>query len=92
VNTLMMNNKAENKDATKVVPIITLGSGGYVGAAQVIGDKAKVDQVESVIQIEGNFSGRKFRLKGLVPSDSVNPVKFHRVYGVGISAVIDIKI
>lgn len=92
VNTLMMNHGAENKDATKVVPILSLGKGGYVGAAQVIGKKVDVDRVEAVAQVEGDFSGRRFRVKGLIPIDTEKATSFHRVYNVGVSAVIDVKI
>lgn len=92
INTLMFKHGAGNDYATKVVPIITLGSGGYIGAAQVIGPEDLVNQTEAVIQIEGNFNGRQFRVKGLVPIDSKNPVNFSRVNGVGVSAIIDVSI
>lgn len=92
INTLMLKNNVENKDTTKVVPILSLGKGGYVGAAQVIGKEEDVAKVNAVAQIEGDFSGRKFRVKALVPIDSEKLSSFHRVYGVGISAVIDVKI
>ena len=92
INTLMLNNKVENKQETKVVPIISVGKGGRVGAAQVIGEKDDVAKVKAVAQLEGSFSGGKFRLKGLVPVESVNPTKLKRVYGVGLSALIDYKL
>ena len=77
--------------ATKVVPIITIGTGGYVGAAQVTGETALVDRTEAVLQLEGDFSGQ-FRIKALIPIDSKNPVNFSRVQGVGVSAMIDVRI
>jgi len=92
INTLMLNNKVENKQETKVVPIISVGQGGRVGAAQVIGEKADVDRVKAVAQIEGSFSGGKFRLKGLLPVESLDVTHLKRVYGVGLSALIDYKL
>ena len=91
INTLLLRNKAEVGYATKVVPILSLGSGGYIGAAQVMGPQEAVDQTQAVIQIEGDFNGN-FRVKALVPIDSKNPVNFTRVNGVGLSAVIDVKV
>ena len=92
INTLTAKNGAETEYSTKVVPIITLGSGGYVGAAQVIGTEDLIDQVHAVVQIEGNFNGSQFRVKALIPIDSKNPVNFSRVQGVGVSAIIDVRI
>lgn len=92
INTLMVKHGAESGYATKVVPIITFGSGGYVGAVQVTGPQELVDQTEAVIQIEGNFNGSQFRVKGLIPIDSKNPTNFSRVQGVGVSAIIDVRI
>lgn len=92
INTLTFKHGAGSDYATKVVPIVTLGSGGYIGAAQVIGSQDLVEQTQAVIQIEGNFNGSQFRVKALVPSNSKNPLKFSRVNGVGVSAVIDVSI
>ncbi|VBB09296.1 Hypothetical protein LUCI_4586 [Lucifera butyrica] len=92
VNTLTMNHNAGSDYATKVVPILSIGSGGYIGAAQVSGPQDQVDRVAAVFQIEGNFGGDQFRVKALVPSDSKNPLKLSRVQGVGVSAVIDVRI
>ncbi len=93
INTVLMNRKWENRQATKVVPIVSIGSGAYVGAAQVIGDEDEVKKVEAVAQIELNLPGRA-RAKALVPVDkvSLNVTELQRVYGVGISAVIDLKL
>jgi len=92
INTLTFQNGGGHDYATKVVPIITVGSGGYIGAAQVMGSQELVDQVEAVLQVEGNFNGKQFRAKVLIPIDSKNPTKFSRVQGVGLSALIDVKI
>lgn len=92
INTLTFKHGAGTDYATKVVPILTFGSGGYVGAAQVTGPEDLVDRTEAVVQIEGNFNGNQFRVKALIPIDSKNPVNFSRVQGVGVSAIIDVKI
>lgn len=100
INTLMLNNKAENKQKTKVVPILSVGvgivssnPGSYIGAAQVQGPVAAVNKVQAVAQIEGVFLDA-VRVKGLVPVDSLNPIpgNLHRVYGVGVTALIDFRI
>ncbi len=92
LNTAMQNEKVPMGTATKVVPIISLGSGGYVGAAQVTGTKSKVEIVEAVVQIEASFEGRLFRAKILVPVESESLDNINRVEGVGVSAVIDVKV
>ena len=91
INKLMREHGTSTDYATKIVPIITIGTGGYIGAAQVIGDPDLVDQTRAVLQIEGDFSGQ-FRIKALIPIDSINPTHFVRIQGVGVSAIIDIKI
>jgi len=93
INTALQNRKWENRQATKVVPIVSIGSGIYAGAAQVIGDEADVQRVEAVAQLELNLPG-KARAKVLIPVDKVsfNPAEMQRVYGVGVSAVIDLKL
>ena len=92
INTLTFKHGAGSDYATKVVPILSFGGGGYIGAAQVIGSQDLINQTQAVVQIEGNFNGSQFRVKALVPIDSKNPVNFSRVQGVGVSAVIDIRI
>lgn len=99
INTLMLNNQAQNRELTKVVPILSIGvgigtrGGAYVGAAQVQGPKAALDQVQAVAQIEGAFMSA-VRLRGLVPVDSLNPLpgNLHRVYGVGVTALVDFEL
>ncbi len=93
INAALLNRKWEHRKATKVVPIVSIGSGAYVGAAQVIGDEDKVKEVEAVAQIELDLPG-KARAKVLIPVDKVglNVTEMKRVYDVGVSAVIDIKL
>ena len=95
INTLMAQHNATPEFSTKVVPILTvgvLGNSGYVGAAQVMGPQKLVDRVQAVVQVESSFNGNMFRVKGLIPIDSKVPVNFSRVSGVGVSAMIDVRI
>ncbi|TWH47358.1 hypothetical protein [Sporomusa sp. KB1] len=92
INTLTFKHGAGSDYATKVVPIVSAGNKGYIGAAQVTGSQELVDQTEAVLQLEGNFNSSTFRVKALLPIDSTNPVNFSRVQGVGVSAIIDIRI
>ena len=95
INTLMAQHNATPEFATKVVPILTvgvLGNSGYIGAAQVMGPQKLVDRVQAVVQVESSFNGNMFRVKGLIPIDSKVPVNFSRVSGVGVSAMIDVRI
>ncbi|GBD00126.1 hypothetical protein HRbin17_02663 [bacterium HR17] len=93
INTALQNRKWENRQATKVVPIVSIGSGAYAGAAQVIGDESEVQRVEAVAQLELDLPGRA-RARVLIPVDKVgfNPSELQRVYGVGVSAVIDLRL
>src|SRR5688572_19909401 len=48
-------NKTNNvQESTRVVPILTVGKGSYVGAVQVTGPKSLVDQVKAVAQVEAD--------------------------------------
>lgn len=92
INSVMMKEGAGTNYATKVVPIVSIGNRGYIGAAQVIGDADQVEKVEAVGQLEISWNNKLFRIKGLIPMDSKNPTSFSRVQGVGISAVIDVRV
>ena len=82
---------AAARGATKVVPILSLGGGGYIGAAQVVGNPENVKQVKAVVQVEGKFGS--LRAKVLVPTttDKVTGTP-DRAKGVGVSAVVEFKI
>jgi hypothetical protein len=54
--------------ATKVVPILSIGSGSYLGAVQVTGPEAQLDKVKAVAQLEGKLQlVGGIRLRALVP-------------------------
>lgn len=92
INTITLNKGAEYKGFTKVVPIVSLGSGAHIGAAQVGGTtKADVDRTQAVAQLEGEWSS--IRARALIPIDSLNPIQqFRRVQGVGVTAIIDVEL
>lgn len=93
VNKLTANKNVGTQQATKVVPIISFGGGGYIGAAQVMGTKANVAKTKAVVQIEGNaLFGKNIRAKALIPVGSKTTSNIKRIYGVGISAIIDVRI
>ncbi|MDU7842273.1 MAG: hypothetical protein E7J70_06285 [Veillonella sp.] len=91
LNKLLKQNNLSTEYTTKVVPIISIGTKGYIGAAQVTGPASSIEEVKAVAQVEGSFNGM-VRVKGLVPVNSTNPVGASRVQGVGVSAIIDLKI
>ncbi len=95
INNLLVNKGVSVREKTKVVPILSLGLGqaSYIGAAQVSGPTSAVAKVKAVGQLEADF-GQVFRVKALVPLDSLNPITdgIRRVPGVGVTAVIDIRI
>lgn len=92
INTLTFNKGVKFNGYTKVVPIVTVGSGTRVGAAQVgATTQAALDKTKAVAQLEGNFN--RIRATALIPIDSENPIKqFRRVQGVGVTAIIDVKL
>lgn len=93
INTVTANKDLGTTEATAVVPILSLGGGSYVGAVQVIGAKENVEKTKAVVQIESNATfGKNLRIKALVPVGSRTTSNIKRIYGVGVSAMIDIRI
>ena len=98
INTLLQNKGAAVQAQTKVVPILSITIGisspgsAYVGAAQVSGPPTALQRVEAVAVIEADYQGA-FRIKALVPVDNLKPWEaFRRVPGVGVSAILDLRI
>jgi len=92
INTVTFNRGVGTDEETKVIPIVSVGSGTSIGAAQVAGPKAEVDKVKAVAELSVSFMGR-IGVRVLVPIDSTNPLeRFRRVQKVGVSAVIDYKL
>lgn len=93
INTVTFNRGVKSEAHTRVVPIVSVGTGTRIGAAQVSGPTSEgVEKTKAVAQLEVTFKDR-FRVEILVPIDSTNPLeRFRRVHGVGVSAVIDYKL
>lgn len=90
INSLTNKYGVGTTDATKVVPIITVGNGSRAGAAQVSGPQAKVEQCKAALLIEQTILG--VRAKVLLPVDSLDYKNVKRIQGVGVSASLDVKI
>lgn len=94
INSITGQRKASTTQATKVVPILSIGDGGYLGAVQVTGPAKLVKKVQAVAQLEGNFRAiGGVRLRALVPVSTKTPQRgISRIEGVGVSAIIDFKL
>lgn len=93
LNKVTANKNLSTDEATNVVPIISLGSGGYIGAVQVIGAKENVDKCKAVVQIDvRQVLGKNIQANVLVPVGSKTTSNIKRIYGVGVSAILDIRI
>jgi hypothetical protein len=92
INKLMNNNDVKTNASTKVVIIVSPIGNKHIGAAQVVGPKEAVDKVGAVAQLETSFMDKMFRIKAMVPIEGKDATKLKRVEGVGVSAVIDIKL
>ena len=92
INTITFNKGVKYDGFTKVVPILSIGSGTRIGAAQVgANTQSALDRTKAVAQLEGEF--KSIRAKALIPIDSENPIRqFKRVKGVGVTAIIDVKL
>ena len=96
VNTLTGNKADGLRETTKVVPIVTVGDGTYVGAAQVTGPRNKMDEVKAVARISGDAKiGNTLRATAFIPVGTLKPSdikSISRIKGVGLSAIIDYKL
>jgi len=92
INTATLNRGARFDGHTKVVPILSIGSGTRIGAAQIgANTEDAMERTQAVAQLEVHFQG--IRISILIPIDSLNPIQqFRRVQGVGVTAIIDVKI
>ncbi|WP_281678910.1 hypothetical protein [Synergistes jonesii] len=92
INTITFNKGVAYDGYTKVVPIVSIGDGARIGAAQVgATTQSAIDRTKAVAQLEGEFSS--LRATALIPIDSTNPIqRFRRVKGVGVTAIINVKL
>ncbi|MGH2361847.1 MAG: hypothetical protein ACRDGM_15070 [bacterium] len=98
INNLLLARDARTRQTTKVVPILSISIGintpgqATIGAAQVAGPQAAVARVQAVAAIDANYQN-VFHIRALIPVDSLEPWKrLKRVVGVGVSAIIDLRI
>jgi len=85
--------KVEAGYETKIVPVVTIGSKGYIGAAQVSGPKEQVEKCKAALTVEGKLASGAVRIQYLIPIDVNHPVSLdqvHRVQGVGVTARLDL--
>lgn len=92
INSLLKTRDAQVGADTKVVPIFSLGTKGYVGGAQVAASKGIVAKVRAIGQFETEFDDGRYRIKLLIPTTSSNPLKLKRVPGAGMSALVDVAL
>jgi len=93
INALVNNKNLRLDQATKVVPILSVGSGEFVGAVQVTGSSESLSKVKAVAQLEGNVRLLgQVRIKALIPIEARSLTNLRRVPGVGVSALVDIKL
>jgi len=91
INTVLVQKGLAYDGATKVVPIISVGQGAEVGAAQVQGAKSFVDDVRAVGQLETKLGDLEGHL--LFPLNTLTPTKgYQKIQGVGVSSIIDFRV
>lgn len=78
---------------TKVVPIVSVGQGGFIGAVQVAGPRSRIAQTKAALQLESRMLNSSVRARIFVPIDSTNPAnRIRRVEGVGITTLLDLRL
>ncbi|HZO89898.1 MAG TPA: hypothetical protein VFB38_16330 [Chthonomonadaceae bacterium] len=92
INGLTKTSNASPTYETKVVPVLSAGTGAYVGGVQVMGPRSAVDKVQAVVQLEGKFNPLGMRVRALVPVATKSVTNIRRIPGVGISGLLDFKL
>lgn len=79
--------------ATKVVPVLSVGQGRFIGIVQVAGPAQAIEETQAVAQIETRLPliGGS-RAKILIPINTRSVTNMRRVSGVGVSSVIDMPL
>jgi hypothetical protein len=90
----LAKNGIGNREATKVVPILSVGDGTYIGAAQVVGSQNAVNSTKAILALRTHFGfAGNWEIEGLVPVNSLSVTNgAQRVYGVGLDAVINLHL
>jgi hypothetical protein len=87
INKSLKQHEAAIEGHTKVVPILRVGRGSAVGAAQVMGPKVQVDKVQAVAEIDLKIIG-SVQARGLIPISTKDTSSLRGVGGVGVSSNI----
>ena len=87
------NNLNDPNSVTKIVSVLSAGSRGAIGIVQVSGPREQVDKVKAVAQLQTQVRALStIQARVLIPVDSNNLKDIRRVPGVGVSAIVDIKL
>ncbi len=94
LNKVTGQNKLDDQGiVTKVVPVLSAGSRGAIGIVQVAGPREQVDRVKAVAQLQTQVKALgTLQARILIPIDAENLNNINRVSGVGVSAIVDIKL
>ena len=94
LNSVTGQNKLDDPNTiTKVVTVLSAGSRGAVGIVQVSGPREQVDKVKAVAQLQTQVRALStIQARVLIPIDSNSLKDIRRVPGVGVSAIVDIKL
>jgi hypothetical protein len=94
INGALAKDGIGNREATKVVPILSVGDGTYIGAAQVVGSQSAVSSTKAILALRTHFGfAGNWEIEGLVPVNSLAVTSgAQRVYGVGLDAVINLHL
>ncbi len=94
LNRVTGQNNLDDRDVvTKVVPVLSAGSRGAIGIVQVAGPRYQVDKVKAVAQLQTQVRALStLQARILIPIDADNLRDIRRVPGVGVSAIVDIKL
>ena len=87
------NKLSDEGIVTKVVPVLSAGSRGAIGIVQVAGPRQQIDKVKAVAQLQTQVKALStLQARILIPIDANNLTHINRVSGVGVSAIVDIKL
>ena len=87
------NKLSDEGIVTKVVPVLSAGSRGAIGIVQVAGPREQVAKVKAVAQLQTQVKALStLQARILIPIDADSLTKINRVSGVGVSAIVDIKL
>lgn len=94
LNRVTGQNKLDDPNTvTKVVSVLSAGSRGAVGIVQVSGPREQVAKVKAVAQLQTQVRALStIQARVLIPIDANSLSNIRRVPGVGVSAIVDIKL